>query len=216
MAVPVFRCTKHGFHEDENCPACGERSQRVLSGDHRERLSRFVSGALRHFPEDAGIDLDAAGWTDRNFLADAVSRRYDWARPESLDAVFATDPKGRFECHDDRVRAAYGHSVDIDLGATDDPIPDTLYHGTAPRNLEAIREEGLRPMGREAVHLSGTLEDALAVGSRHATDPVVLVVDAAGMLADGREINRRGEETYTTPRVPPRYLTERDAGDDDA
>ncbi len=30
-----------------------------------------------------------------------------------------------------RVRAAYGHSVDVTLDGTDDPVPATLYHGTA-------------------------------------------------------------------------------------
>jgi putative RNA 2'-phosphotransferase len=211
MAAPVHRCAEHGFHEGETCPDCEESGRRVLSGERRERLSRFVSGALRHFPGDAGIDLDAAGWTDRDALADAVARKYDWARPAHLDAVLATDPKGRFERRDDRVRAAYGHSVDVALGATDDPIPDTLYHGTAPRNLESIRQEGLRPMDRREVHLSGTVETAREVGSRHAAEPAVLEVDAAGLVGDSHEIHKRGAETYTVERVPPRYLTVRDS-----
>lgn len=211
MATPAFRCGEHGYHETEICPVCGEPGRRVLAGDRRERLSRFVSGALRHFPDDAGIALDPAGWTDRGALADAVTDRYDWARPAHLDAVLATDPKGRFEHEAGRVRAAYGHSVDVDLGVTDDPIPDVLYHGTAPRNLDSIREEGLRPMGRREVHLSGTVEAAREVGARHAEDPVVLVVDAAGLLAAGHDVEKRGRETYTTGRVPSRYLsTDRD------
>jgi putative RNA 2'-phosphotransferase len=143
-------------------------------------------------------------------LVGAVTEKYDWARPEHLEALVATDPKGRFERRGHRIRAAYGHSVDVDLGATDDPVPDTLYHGTAPRNLDAIREEGLRPMDREAVHLSGTIEAARSVGARHAADPVVLVVDAAGLLAEGHEVHKRGRGTYTTDRVPPAYLEVRD------
>jgi putative RNA 2'-phosphotransferase len=213
MATPVHRCGQHGYHEGEVCPACGDAGTRVASGDRRERLSRFLSGALRHFPEDAEIELDAGGWTDVDALADAMVRKYGWARREHLDAVLATDPKGRFERRGDRVRAAYGHSVEVDLGATDDPVPDTLYHGTSPRNLDAVREEGLRPMGRAKVHLSETVETALEVGSRHATEPVVLTVDAAGMLSDSQEIHKRGEETYTTDRVPPEHLAVRDAAD---
>jgi putative RNA 2'-phosphotransferase len=216
MTMSVHRCGRHGYHEGGVCPACEEPSTRVVSGNRRERLSRFVSGSLRHFPADAGIELDAGGWTGVGALGDAVVQRYDWARREQLDGVLATDPKGRFERRDDRVRAAYGHSVAVDLGATDEPVPDTLYHGTAPRNLDAVREEGLRPMGRAEVHLSGTVKAAVEVGSRHATDPVVLTVDAAGMLSDGREIQGRGEETYTTDRVPPEYLAVRDTADGEA
>lgn len=86
-------------------------------------------------------------------------------------------------------------------------MPDTLYHGTAPRNLESIRAEGLQPMSRQQVHLSGTRRTARAVGERHTAEPVVLAVDAATMLADGYRIAKPGRETYTTDVVPPTYLS---------
>jgi putative RNA 2'-phosphotransferase len=210
MTAPVYRCPRHGHHDGETCPDCDEQGSRVVSGSRRERLSRFISGALRHFPEDAGIDLDAAGWTDTDALIDTVVRRYDWAHTDQIDAVLETDPKGRFERQGGQVRAAYGHSVDVDLEGTDDPVPNTLYHGTAPRNLGAIREEGLRPMNREAVHLSETVEAAMEVGARHAAEPAVLAVDAAELLSAGYEIHKRGEATYTVDRVPPAYLAVRD------
>jgi len=54
---------------------------------------------------------------------------------------------------------------------------------------------------------------ARKVGARHADDPVVLAVDAAGMVADGHDIETGGTETYTTDRVPPRYLTVRGSAD---
>lgn len=207
MTGPIRTCDEHGFFEGDACPACGSSGAPVLTGERRRRLSTFLSGALRHFPDDVGLDLDGRGWTAFDALVGAAERTYGWARPEHVAAVIATDPKGRFERTDGRVRAAYGHSVDVDLEPTDAPVPDVLYHGTAPENLDAIREEGLRPMGRQRVHLSGDRETARRVGRRHADDPVVLAVDAAGMLADGRRIAKRGEGTYTTGRVPPRYLS---------
>lgn len=212
MTDPIYRCEEHGFATRRPCPRCGREGRAVLPGERRERLSKFLSGALRHFPGDVGLSLDSRGWVDRDDLAAAASERYDWADAERVGAVIATDPKGRFETDGDRVRAAYGHSVDVTLDdGTDDPdaapIPDRLYHGTAPRALPAIRREGLRPMDRREVHLSETAADAREVGSRHAADPAVLVVDAAAMLADGRRICRRGRETYTTDRVPPEYLS---------
>jgi putative RNA 2'-phosphotransferase len=210
MTDPVSECRDHGYFAGENCPVCDAAGELRLSGDRRRRLSKFVSGALRHFPGDAGIELDDAGWTTREELTAAVASQYDWATSDHLDAVIATDPKGRFE-RDERadetvIRAAYGHSVDVDMDATDGAVPDTLYHGTAPRNLDAILSEGLRPMGRQQVHLSGSVDDAREVGDRHADDPVVLEVDAAGMLAAGLGVVERGRSTYTTGRVPPAYL----------
>lgn len=217
MTDPIRTCEDHGAFAtgDEECPVCGARGVELLSGDRRRRLSKFMSGALRHFPDDVGLELNERGWTAYDALRVAAERKYGWVRPAHVAAVIETDPKGRFERTDapnantdtGLVRAAYGHSVDITLEPTDTPVPDELYHGTAPENLESIRDSGLRPMSRQHVHLSESRGDARHVGRRHANEPVVLVVDAAAMLADGNRITKRGAQTYTTERVPPKYLT---------
>jgi putative RNA 2'-phosphotransferase len=62
-------------------------------------------------------------------------------------------------------------------------------------------------MSRQHVHLSGSVDAAREVGSRHASEPVILAVDAAAMAADGNEITKRGREVYTTDHVPPTYLS---------
>jgi putative RNA 2'-phosphotransferase len=228
MPGDVFACHEHGYVEAERadrdgaCPVCGTDARRVLSGDRRRRLSKFCSGALRHFPGDVGLALDDAGWTPRDALVRAVERKYDWASAECVDAVVATDPKGRFE-RDERdgadaesrggeqggtavIRAAYGHSVEVDLETRGTPVPETLYHGTDPANVDAITTGGLRSMDRQQVHLSGSVDRARDVGRRHAADPVVLAVDAAGLQAAGHAVTKRGRSVYTTGRVPPAYL----------
>ena len=220
MTDPIYRCPDHGLVTAaegiaRECPECGADAERVLSGRRRRRLSKFVSGALRHFPGDAGLELDDRGWTDYGDLVDAVARKYDWAGREQLDAVIAADPKGRFERAEsregeDRIRAAYGHSVDADLEDGESDVPDRLYHGTDPDNLDAILAAGLQSMNRQEVHLSATPAEAREVGRRHAADPVVLEIDAAGMVADGRRVSKRGEGTYTADEVPPAYLEVRE------
>ena len=212
MTDAVRTCPDHGCFAGATCPRCGVAGERVVDGDRRRRLSKFVSGALRHFPEDAGLELDEAGWTPVQALVVAVESKYDWADRRTLDAVVSTDPKGRFERDGERIRAAYGHSVDVTLADTDEPVPDTLYHGTAPRNVASILADGLRPMSRKQVHLSGDVATAREVGARHADDPVVLVVDAAAMERDGHTVSGRGEATYTVDRVPAAYVSELDAG----
>jgi putative RNA 2'-phosphotransferase len=204
----IRECDTHGYVAGDACPVCSAGGTVVLGSDRRTRLSKFLSGALRHFPDDAGLELDDRGWTPYDDLVDAVVAKYDWARSEHVAGVITTDPKGRFERDGDRVRAAYGHSTDVDLDAEATPVSDELYHGTAPENLASIREEGLRPMNRQKVHLSGSVADAREVGSRHAADPVVLAIDAAAMQDDGLQVVKRGRETYTTDRVPPKYLRE--------
>lgn len=209
MTDPVRRCPDHGDVAGA-CPDCGAAGETVLSGDRRTRLSKFLSGALRHFPDDVGISLDDRGWVAWDALVAAASDRYPWADEATVAGVVATDPKGRFERDGGRVRAVYGHSVDVSLEPTDAPVPDRLYHGTAPENADAIEREGLKPMGRQQVHLSASVDDARAVGRRHAPDPVVFAVDAAGLVADSHRVTKRGHETYTVDRVPPAYLTRLD------
>lgn len=205
----INACDTHDYFEGSRCPICGAAGDRVLSGDRRRRLSTFLSGLLRHFPDDHGLDLTAHGWAGFDRVVTVLAERYDWADAVAVAAVVATDPKGRFERTDGRIRAAYGHSVEVTLDETASPVPDSLYHGTAPSNLEAILAEGLEPMERQLVHLSGTVSEARAVGRRHASEPVLLEIAADRMLADGYRIAKRGNTVYTTDRVPPRYVQRR-------
>jgi putative RNA 2'-phosphotransferase len=214
-ADAVGRCPAHGFVAGDTCPVCGTPAARVLPGERRRRLSTFLSGLLRHFPGDFGLGLDAGGWADLDAVVAAATEKCRWADREAVLAVIAADPKGRFERRPDEVRAAYGHSVDVTLGDTEDPVPDALYHGTARENLADIRAEGLRSMARREVHLSPDRETARRVGRRHVEgeEPAVLVVDAGAMERDGRRLTRRGPETVTADTVPPEYLSGLDGGD---
>ncbi|WP_224332650.1 RNA 2'-phosphotransferase [Haloprofundus halobius] len=202
-------CDDHGYFAEEDCPVCGNEGKPVLNEKRRRQLSKFISGALRHFPNDVGLSIDSQGWTSYDSLIDTVTGKYAWAESGHVEAVVATDEKGRFERRNDRIRAAYGHSIDVDLEATESTVPDRLYHGTDPEVLDSIFEEGLRPMSRQYVHLSETVEEARAVGQRHADNPVVLAVDANAMKRDGYQIDRRGEGTYTVERVPSKYVDDR-------
>ena len=203
----ITACDGHGYFDAETCPTCGATGTHVLDGSTRRQVSKFLSGALRHFPDDAGLALDEAGWTALDSVVDRASEKYGIER-EAVIGIIRTDPKGRFEVDDDRVRAAYGHSITVDLDAGGTPVPDTLYHGTSPDALASIRESGLKPMNRQYVHLSESVSDAHDVGSRHAADPVILRVDAAAMQADAHTITKRGRTVYTTAHVPPAYLSQ--------
>lgn len=203
-------CSDHGYFDEQQCPVCDTDGREVLSEDRRVQLSKFMSGALRHFPTDVGLSVDSNGWVDREELVTAVLQKYSWADPDHIEAVIATDPKGRFECHGVQIRAAYGHSISVDLDQTEAAIPDRLYHGTAPRNLDTIADDGLKSMNRQLVHLSETPAAAREVGSRHADEPIVLTIDAKGLAEDGVQIDKRGEDTFTVDRVAPKYIEECD------
>lgn len=82
-----------------------------------------------------------------------------------------------------------------------------LYHGTAARFLESIRENGLKPMSRLYVHLSKDVETALKVGKRHG-EPVALVIDTKQMAEDGCEIFLSENGVYLTKSVDAKYILE--------
>lgn len=171
------------------------------------KISKFLSLVLRHRPRTVGVTLDQAGWVSTADLLDGCTRSGRPITRDQLEEVVATNDKKRFEFSPDgsMIRASQGHSVDVDLGYAPADPPDVLYHGTAKRNLAAIRQRGLVKGLRHHVHLSGDEETALKVARRYGK-PVVLTVRASGMAADGLTFFLSANGVWLTDHVPPEYL----------
>ncbi|WP_332107388.1 RNA 2'-phosphotransferase [Variovorax sp. RA8] len=170
--------------------------------------SRELARVLRHKPALWGVRLDREGWCRvGDLLAGAAGHGQDLTADELLEIV-ETNDKRRFTVSADglRIRAAQGHSVEVDLKLRTAVPPPVLYHGTVRKNLPAILRDGLRPMSRHAVHLSATKEAASAVGARRGT-PVILVVDTYAMNKDGHQFQQSENAVWLTAAVPPRYLS---------
>ncbi|PNE36409.1 RNA 2'-phosphotransferase [Streptomyces noursei] len=169
------------------------------------RISKYLAKHLRHEPERIGIVLDAQGWASVAALLDAAERHgFPFSRAE-LEAVVADNDKQRYTLENGRIRANQGHSVRVDLGLPPAVPPGFLFHGTVARSVAAIREEGLRPMSRLAVHLSPDRETASRVGARRGK-PVVLTVDAGAMHRAGHVFRVSANGVWLTGHVPPEFL----------
>lgn len=169
------------------------------------KISKYLAKHLRHRPERIGLTLDAGGWARVPDLLDAAARHgFPFTRAE-LEHVVAVNDKRRYALDGDRIRAVQGHSIDVDLGLPAVPPPELLYHGTTDAAAPAIRREGLRRMDRHAVHLSPDTETARRVGARRGR-PVVLVVEAGRMAADGHEFRVSANGVWLADAVPPEYL----------
>jgi putative RNA 2'-phosphotransferase len=169
--------------------------------------SRFITRGLRHEPDILGVQLDAQGWVSvEALLAGLAARRRSLTHKELVQIVRDND-KQRLTLSDDgkRIRAAQGHSVEVDLGLEDSSPPALLYHGTVGKFLPAIRSEGLRPMTRHAVHLSSTVETAVKVGERRGP-PVILVIDPQRMALDGHRFSVSENGVWLTAAVPVQYI----------
>ncbi|SEL62396.1 putative RNA 2'-phosphotransferase [Roseivivax marinus] len=171
------------------------------------RDSKFLSRVLRHEPELIEIRLDPQGWVLIDELLRKVKKVGRSLTREQLREIVETNDKRRFTLSSDgrRIRAAQGHSVDVDLGLSPQVPPEVLYHGTAAQNLDAIFQSGLDPGRRRQVHLSPDPETATRVGRRHGK-PTVLRVDAGKMHADGHIFTCSDNGVWLTDSVPAGYL----------
>ncbi len=174
----------------------------------RIKLSKFMSLILRHRPEVVGIKLDEQGFVEVSTLARAISKKesWRWVHVEDILEVIKTDEKGRFELKGDRIRACYGHSMDVDLEYEAIEPPEFLYHGTSNFNIEKIKMEGLKPMRRKYVHLSPDTETAMEVGLRHDKKPIILKIEARKAFKHGIFFTRAGPRTYLSSSIPPEFI----------
>src|SRR5438876_639796 len=202
-------CRSHGYFREELCPHCGSEGKFLLNDEEVEILGRTMAGVLRHFPERYGLEMDAHGWVDlRDFLTAVQirNRRFRFVRQHHVVGLIETDPKGRYQFEDGKMRATYGHSKDLDLDLPTEGIPDVLFYPTTEEESHLLKEAGLRPSDRKMVHLSATFEAALEAGRVRIAAPVILEIDAKAARSSGVVIHKAGKTVYTSKEVPGEFL----------
>jgi putative RNA 2'-phosphotransferase len=176
--------------------------------DHERQVavSKYLAYLLRHHPEAAGLTLDEHGWVDLDDLIAALATSETPVTGSEIESLLDAPGKPRFEIDGRRLRAAQGHSVDVDLDLPATAPPDVLFHGTVERFLPAIMRDGLQRGRRRHVHLSPDSDTAQQVGARRGK-PVVLTVDAAAAHRAGHTFYRASNGVWLTNHVPPEYLS---------
>ena len=175
------------------------------------KLSKFLSLILRHQPERFALAIDGEGWASLPEVMEILHGlpNFRWATHADVVAVVeegSGDAKQRFEVKDNRIRARYGHSLAQPISYEPCTPPAILYHGTSQRTLAAIRSEGLRPMGRQYVHLSSDPETAMRVGARHDEQPVILAVRAADAYAGGIVFHQADKAVFLARHIPVEFV----------
>ncbi|HYK92505.1 MAG TPA: RNA 2'-phosphotransferase [Thermoplasmata archaeon] len=208
-------CPQHGYFRAETCPVCGQPARFLMNDRELDHLGRVMTGILRHFPEKYGLTMEPHGWIELPKLVQAIAghhRGYHWLRPHHLVAIAESDPKGRYEVKEDRIRATYGHTLEVDLDLPTDRIPDELYFPVTAEEVSIVLEVGLKPSDRKKVHLSKTAADAKAAGSVRTPEPVILAIDAKRARAEGIVIMQAGKTVYLVDQVPASFLSRHEAG----
>jgi len=172
------------------------------------KISKFLSYVLRHKPEAIGIKLNKEGWIGVDEFITAANKDGNNLNRALLDEVVFTNDKQRFAYSADglSIRANQGHSVDIELALEPTSPPDILYHGTATRFIESIKEQGLIKKQRQHVHLSALQETAVSVGQRHGK-PIVLSINSKQMYEDGHLFYLSNNGVWLTDFVPLNYIS---------
>lgn len=173
------------------------------------RLSKTISHALRHKPEDYGLVLDAEGWVPVEELLTALrKRRGSWRHVgvADLERINAESEKQRFEMRAGKIRAFYGHSTVEKIERQPIVPPATLYHGTTAQAAAAIRREGLKSMKRQYVHLSTDEKTARVVALRRTGQPVILRVAALRAHEQGINFYQGNEDIWLADPIPPEFI----------
>jgi putative RNA 2'-phosphotransferase len=178
-----------------------------MDDKRRIRLSKFISKYLRHAPEKLGLTLEPGGWVVVDDLLAGAARAGVRLTRDELAEVVRDCEKQRFALDEagTRIRANQGHSAEVDLELAPSEPPAELFHGTPAASLPLIPRDGLLKMARHHVHLSPDTATAVKVGSRRGK-PVVLVINAARMRADGHVFFRSANGVWLAEHVPAQYL----------
>lgn len=175
----------------------------------KDKLSIFISLILRHKPETIGITLDKHGWANVKELIDGINNSGRSINMDVLEEIVRTDQKGRYSFNKNKtlIRANQGHSIPVDVELKEMTPPDVLYHGTATKSLDGIKQNGIKSMSRLYVHLSKDTETATKVGNRHGKC-ALLEIDTKRMYEDGIKFFLSENGVWLTKFVDWKYIKE--------
>lgn len=169
------------------------------------RVSKFLSYLLRHNPYNFKLEIDKEGFANIEDIIHVLREKFTFVDREYFENLVKNSQKKRFEIRDGKIRALYGHSINIEIRYPEIKPPQVLYHGTSEKALRSILKQGLKPMGRKKVHLSRTIKEAYEVGKRKSSNPIIIEVNAVRAYNHGIKFYDAGA-VILSDFIPPQYL----------
>lgn len=163
------------------------------------KKGKHLSFLLRH---DKEYQFDKHGYRE---VKDLV-KNHGFTKQELIEIVETNDKQRyEFDLTKSKIRARQGHSVEINVDLQEALPPDVLFHGTATRFLDSIKEKGILKMSRNYVQLSEKIDTAMEVGKRHGK-PVILTVNTKAMHEDGIKFYLSNNNVWLTEFVDSKYI----------
>ena len=184
-----------------------DNSTEVITINYRE-LSKEVSYALRHAPSEYGLILNENGWVDVQRFLEALRKNNKWTLVKLDDLICMIEASGnkRHEIVDNKIRALYGHSTTSQIKKEKVEPPEYLYHGTARRFIESIKEKGLLSQERQYVHLSVDEEIAWEVGKRRDEKSVILRIRAKLAFMNGVSFYKGNDKVWISDSIKSDFI----------
>ncbi|KXB00403.1 hypothetical protein AKJ42_00915 [candidate division MSBL1 archaeon SCGC-AAA261C02] len=171
---------------------------------NQTKISKYLAYLLRHNP--SGMKISREGFVSLEELLGKLRKRWPNLSEKDLQRLVKEDSKGRYEIKGREIRARYGHSIDVNPTLPEAKV-DKLYHGTTYEASQKILEEGLKSKGRQKIHLSASIEDAVEVGKRRTSNPVVLAVNVKGARRAGIRVEKASDKVFVAHRIPSRFIS---------
>jgi putative RNA 2'-phosphotransferase len=171
-------------------------------------LSKKISYILRHAPFEYELELDENGWVEIDHLIEALRTEKKWIDITINDLYKMIDisDKKRHEISNGKIKALYGHTLPNKIKIEEKEPPEILYHGTARRFIEKIKQEGLLPMNRQYVHLSIDKETALIVGKRRDEKPFLLTINSKLAFKNGIKFYKGNDKIWLADCINNKYI----------
>ncbi len=173
-----------------------------------DKTSKFLSYVLRHRPDTIELILEPDGWVNIDTLITQAAHYGEPLNRVLIEQIIKSSNKQRFGISADglKIRAMQGHSTEqVQLNHTEHLPPIYLFHGTATRFIDSIKQQGLIAGSRHYVHLSADENTAISVGQRHGK-PIVLKVKALSMYQQGYKLYLADNGVWLTKTVPVEFL----------
>jgi putative RNA 2'-phosphotransferase len=172
--------------------------------------ARLLHMVLRHTPALISLELDErASVPVSKLIRRAADAGYVLTRSDLHLLVRWTNRYVFVDKAEQNIRAAYGHSIGMrlcSLFGNPQPPSGLLYHGTGSENTAAIRDKGIKGLGRDHVFLTSKLPTAAWYGKRRAQEASIVVVDAARMYRNCRNTYVAHDGTWLVEQVDPSFI----------
>jgi putative RNA 2'-phosphotransferase len=183
------------------------------------KLSKFLTLVLRHQPGALNLELDNDGWLNCTVdeLVSLLNEKHGFENivKEDIEEIVNNDPKGRYEIHEDLIRATYGHSVKVvnplEFPDDIDDLPEFVYYATNNYQLDTMLRLGLIPRekrDRQFLHLSVEIKDAYTVAKHHSRNPKLVRIDVRKAHEYGVKFRKVAPFIVICDEVPSQFIEE--------